>query len=299
MKRHLSGLAVAILTFVVGWSIPIRILQSSSDGVLVLQFDARTSYAWAVLLAYQNRDLTNLEPPAKARLQLAIDSLVGPIENRFFSARLFSKLSRQEKERYVLVEESPLREIPGDSRLRTSVFAKDGTLVSTSEFGAGWRLFLSNIRFTQVEGIAGEVLEVESTPAINGADIAKQYYALVGDQMRLIRLEDSSGVLTRNVYAAPNYTIGFTLIGRSASEWQNELKSNNSAEVLAALTWLEGLHLNVNRPEPFVEDEYLSEAQLVDGLRARSSVKQVVNELRYSNNQWVREAAKAAAQTIP
>ena len=299
MKRHLLGLAVAILTFVIGWSIPIRNLNASGDQVLLFRISAGSLDAWALLLASQNQDLTKLEPHAKARLQLAIDSLRGPTDNKFLYARLFCRVTTSDGEpRYVLVEESPLIMIPGDSRLRTSLFTTDGTLLSSSEFAAGWRIAISGITFIEVNGIKGEVLQVESYPMINGADVAKQYYSLVADEMRLIRLEDSRGLLTPNVYRTPNHTIGFTHIGRSADDWGKALTSSDTAEVLAALTWVGGEHLSIGEGVPDYAHEYVSEAQLAEVARARSAVKQAVNELEQSDNPWVREAAVAAALTL-
>jgi hypothetical protein len=301
MKRHLLGLAIAILTFVSGWSLPPIISKPTGEQVLLLRLTTPLPrvYAWRMLLLLQNSDLRELDPPQKAQLQLAIDSLRGTTENKFLFARLFTHLSTNHGEdRYLLVEESPLVTFPGDSRLRTSLFTANGDLVSSSEFGAGWRIALSRIRLAPLNGIGSEMLEVESRQMPNGADVAKQYYALVGDEMRLIRLEDSSGVLVQNIYSSPNHTIGFTPIGRSAADWQDDLKSTDVAKVLAALTWLGGQHLNVNEAEPNYLHEYLSEAQIVEGLRERSSVKQSVNSLQLSDNPWVRDAATAAAETI-
>ena len=301
MKRHLLGLAVAILTFVAGWSLPPIISKPAGEQVLVLRFDAPLprTYAWRLLLSLQNRDLRELEPLQKTELRLASASLRGATEDQFLFARLFTALpTNRGEQRYLLVEESPLVVFPGESRLRTSLFTSEGYLISSSEFGAGWRIALSHIRLVQVSGIEGEVLEVESRQMPNGADVAKQFYALVGDEMRLIRLEDSSGALVQNIYSSPNHTIGFTPIGRSAPEWQDDLKSTDVAKVLAALTWLGGEHLSVNEAEPNYLHEYLSEAQIVEGLRERSSVKQAVNALQLSDNPWVRDAATAAAETI-
>jgi hypothetical protein len=176
------------------------------------------------------------------------------------------------------------------------VFTTDGALLSSLEFGAGWRIALSEIGLIQVEGIEGDVLEVQSDAMINGADVAKQYYALVGDEMRLIRLEDSSGALTPNIYRTPNHTIGFTPIGRSVADWQAAVESDDVAEVLAALTWLGGVHLNlddVKDGDPAYWHEYLSEAGLVEAVRGRSAVQTAVNALKQSSNPWVREAARS------
>ena len=299
MKRHLSGLVVAILTFVIGWSIPVRVLNPHSDEILVFRMSGLSARPWALLLAYENQDLTKLDPHAKARLQLAVDSLRGPTDNESLYPRLFSRITTSAGEqRYVLVEESSLRMIPGESRLRTSVFTTDGTLLSSSEFGAGWRIAISGVSFIEVGSVKGEVLQVESFPMINGADIAKQYYSLVADEMRLIRLEDSRGVLIPNVYRTPNYTIGFTHIGQSAEDWEKALTSGDTAEVLAALTWLAGKHLDPGEGVPDYSHEYISEAQLVQVVRTRPVIAVAVSSLKDSNNPWVREAATAADLTL-
>jgi len=154
MKRHLSGLVVAILTFVIGWSIPVRVLNPHSDEILVFRMSGLSARPWALLLAYENQDLTKLDPHAKARLQLAVDSLRGPTDNESLYPRLFSRITTSAGEqRYVLVEESSLRMIPGESRLRTSVFTTDGTLLSSSEFGAGWRIAISGVSFIEVGSV--------------------------------------------------------------------------------------------------------------------------------------------------
>jgi hypothetical protein len=302
MKQHLLGLAVAILTFVLGWSIPINILRHQSEEVATLHLAATPANAWNLLLSFQGRDLTQFNAPTAAQLQLAIDKLVGTTRNQLLRPRLFSRLSTtQGEERYILIEESSSVTIPGNSRLRLSLFSASGILVSSSEFNAGWRIALTEIRLIQVNGIAGDVLEVESYPMINGADVAKQYYGRVDDEMRLIRLEDSSGALVPNVYRTPNHTIGFTPIGRSVSDWAKALESNDVAEVLAALTWLGGLHLDVDSigdEEPANWHEYISEAHLAETTRCHSGVIAAVNALKKSDNPWVRDAAGLAAESM-
>ena len=300
MKHRLLGLAVGILTFVVGWSIPFGILKPRNEQVLTLQFVDTPASAWELLLSLENRDLRKFDALTTTQVQMAIDKLVGRSQNQF--PRLFSKLStNQEEQRYILIEESPLVTVPGESRLRLSLFTENGILLSSSEFSAGWRIVLSEIRLIQVKGIEGDVLEVESYPMINGADVAKQYYAPVADEMRLIRLEDSSGALISNIYRTPNHTIGFTPIGRSADDWEKALESKDVTEVLAALTWLGGVHLNVDGVgdgQPASWHEYVSEANLVETVRGRSAVKASLERLKHSDNRWIREAAKAAALTL-
>jgi hypothetical protein len=298
MKTHFSGVAVAILTFIVGWSIPTAILKSVDEGVIAPL--STTPSAWTVLLSVQDLDLRKIEGEVKVQLDAAIESLRGKVEDYFLRARLFSRVSTNNGEqRYVLIEESPLRIIPGDSRLRISLFNPNGELINSSEFATGWRIGLAGIRFIQVKDIRGEVLEVESFPAINGADVFRQYYALVGDQMRLIRLQDSAGELSPNRYITPNHTIGLTQTGRSAADWQAALLSNDVAEVLATLTWLGGSHWTVNDgTESASWHEEPSEGRLVAEVRARPAVKEAINTFKNSDNSWIREAARSAAQRM-
>ena len=297
MKRYFLRIAVATLTFIVGWSISTVIFKRVAAPVGTLTL---VSSPWTTLLSVQGRDLRKIEGPAKARLEMAIKSLRGKVENRFLYARLFSRISTYNGEqRFVLIEESPLVMIPGDSRLRISLFTPDGELLNSSEFGAGWRIALSEIRFVQVKDIKGEVLEVESHAMINGADVARQYYALVGDQMRLIRLEDSTGVLVPNRYGTPNHTIGLTQTGRSAADWEAALMSNDVAEVLATLTWIGGLHMDVKEgDDPGYWHEELAEARIVEEVRARPTLKAAVNALKRSDNTWVSAAATSAAEQM-
>ena len=307
MKHHLFGLTAAILTFIIGWSIQTILLKLVSESVVLPSVATRSEVpaVWAILLANQNRDLREIDGPQKAQLQSAIETLRGVTENEnlfqspFLRPRLFSQVSSyMGEQRYVLIEEAPLVMIPGDSRLQVSLFDLDGKLLASSDFGAGWRIALRGIQFIQVKDIAKDILEVESSAFINGADVAKQYYALVGDKMRLIRLEDSTGRLRHNIYGSPNHTIGFTEVGRSAEDWQRALITKDETEVLATLTWLGGSHLNIERGVPEYTHEDLSEARLVEEVRARPAVKKAVNAMKDHPHKWIREAARLAAEQL-
>ena len=301
MKNHLLGLAVALLTFIVGWSIPAVILKPFTESIVLppveTTWEAAPS-AWTILLAWQNRDLSQIDGPEEAQLKTAIDAL-RVTKNDMHHPRLFSRVSTSLGEpRYVLIEDAPIFSIPGDSRLQMSVFDLNGKLLHLAEFSAGWRIMTTDIAFVQVENF-GEVLEVQSFPVINGADVRKQYYALVEDKMRLIRLEDSKGALVVNGYVSSNHTIGFTELGRSAEDWEKSLITKDEAQSLATLTWLGGYHLDVDQatvPQYWHED--ISEARLVKEVRARPGVKKIVNALKDAKNPWLREAASLAAEQM-
>jgi hypothetical protein len=297
--KHFLRLAVAILTFVIGWSITTVVFRLASESTVLppLALPSTVSAAWPILLSWENRDLKHIDGPEKAQLEMAI-SLLRETENQRLEPRLFSRVSTfPGEERYVLVEESPLVFIPGDSRLQISVFDLHGKLLDSSEFAAGWRIMLFGMRFIQVEE-AGEVLEVKSSPSINGADVGMQYYALINDKMRLIRLEDSNGKLHINYYGALNHTIGFTEVGRSAEDWEKCLITKDEAQSLATLTWLGGFHLNADADVTGDWHEDLAEARLVEEVRALPAVKKIVNALKDANNPWLREAARLAAEQM-
>lgn len=135
------------------------------------------------------------------------------------------------------------------------------------------------IRVVYLSQVGRKVIEVSSAPSINGRDVAKQFYALVNDDVLLIRLEDKAGHLIRNTYGAPNHTFGFTITGRSANEWKAALESGDFAEVLATLTWLSGTHLDPKEavPEisgmPPVAHEDMSEARLAADLSSREDLE--------------------------
>lgn len=297
--KYFLRLAVAILTFVIGWSITTVVFKLASKSTVLppLALPSTVATAWPVLLSWENRDLTLIDGPEKAQLEMAISAL-RVSKDQFLAPRLFSRVSTfSGEERYVLVEESALLSIPGDSRLHISVFDLEGKLLDSSEFGAGWRIMLSSISFIQVKEV-GEVLKVKSSPSINGADVRMQYYALINDKMRLIRLEDSNGKLRINHYGALNYTIGFTEVGRSAEDWEESLITKDEAQSLATLTWLSGVHLKADADVSGDWHEDLAEARLVEEVRARPAVKKIVNSLKDANNPWLREAARLAAEQM-
>ena len=257
--------------------------------------------AWHTLLEFENRQLSKLSKHHSEKLKKAIDALIGKRDDAFLVPRLVTTISDSKwQKRYALIEESPLLMIPGNSGLSVHIFAQDGSLIRSSAFQTGWRIFVTDIRIAYLPQIKREVVEVRSAPAINGRDVARQLYALINDEVLLIRLEDKAGHLIRNAYGAPNHTFGFTITGRSTKEWKAALESGDFAEVLATLTWLSGTHLDPNEavPEvsgmPPVSHEDISEARLVGEVRSREDVRRHLKALLLSQNLWVRQAAKLA-----
>lgn len=305
MKRFPFYLFIALITFVIGVSIAaFWYLHPNSTPTLEKSVLAQSPKlpkanlsAWQMLLSFENQDLKELDQKSKVELQKIIDTLVGKRKNELLIPRLISKISNAQGQiNYALVEESPLLTIPGECGIRVHIFSLEGKLLNSSAFSSGWRITLTEMKLKFMPEIGREVLEVSSEPVINGRDIAKQYYALIGEKILLVRLEDSGGQLIRNNYGAPNHTIGFTLVGRPAKEWEKALESDDVAEVLATLTWLSGIHWNPQTPEPEYTHEEMREARLADDVRLREGVKVGLRRFTQSENIWVRSAANLATK---
>jgi hypothetical protein len=304
-RATLPTACLIVLALAAGVTPKIRRLflnREKANSQTAAQSQSDKGAAWQTLLLFENQPLSKLAKPQAEQLQKAIDALVRKRENEFLVPRLLTTISDSKGQtRYALIEESPLLTIPGNSGLSVHVFTQDGSLLRSSVFQTGWRIVVTNIRVIYLAQINRMALEVRSAPVINGRDVAKQFYALINDDVLLIRLEDKAGHLIRNAYGAPNHTFGLTITGRSANDWQTALESADPAETLATLTWLSGTHLDPKEPLPVapqgwpeVSHEDISEARLASAVRTREGVQRNLKALLLSQNLWVRQAAKLA-----
>jgi hypothetical protein len=91
------------------------------------------------------------------------------------------------------VEGQPLFIIPGESRARIHIFDMHGKHLYSVTFPTGWRIDLEGARIIE-DGVTGSALiEISTHAAINGRDLSRQLYRLIGDEVVLVRLEDSEG----------------------------------------------------------------------------------------------------------
>ncbi len=305
MKSFALRPAVALLTFIIGVSIASsgllrpNVPRAIGDPALPQNQEPQSAsvLAWRILLSFENRDFAGLEQESENKLKRAIRALVGPGDSWPLIPRLFTKMPNAEgRISYVLIEESPAVVIPGETGLSVHVFSPEGRILSSSAFSSGWRIFLTGMKVKYMPEVGREVLEVSSQPSLNGRDVAKEYYALIGEKLLLVRLEDSAGRLIRNYYGAPNHTFGPTITGRTAAEWELALESLDEAEVLAALVWVGGEHWDPREHSPDYKHEEMSEARLADEVRSLDGVKARLGELVRSENAWVRGAAESAAE---
>ena len=253
---------------------------------------------WQVLLSFENQDLQGLNDVSRSKVRDAVMAVTNQQDSDFidpFRPALFRSISNTNGEkRYLLVEEAPLMDIPGESRLRVHIFNTCGRLLSKDEFGAGWRTSLRGFLVRQLESLDHDTFIVDGEYVFGGHP-SHQFYQVIDDRLTLVYLE-ADGQFDRNSYSTSHSTIGPQLI-RSPDEWEKALNSSDKAEVLSALMWLSGYHRN---GETVGSDEDKAEMEKTLTLRSRASVQRKLKELSQLDEQanfkkyWIRTAATAA-----
>ena len=253
---------------------------------------------WKSLMKYEGKPFKQLDPEAQTEFKDAASIITTDMTKiGTIKPELFAKLKdSQGKDIYTLIRvDSPMNS-HAETHIQAFYFNKKGEMFNSSEFNCGWKIDVGTVLRTYIPEIKRNGIMIESYIFFMRNKPSYQYYAMVGNQLLLVRNEDAKGKLLRGRHGAPNLTPGFIIKGRSPEEWEKSLQSKDNAEVLATLMWLSGTHLNPNKPVPDWYHEDLSEAQLVDTVRSRAGVKATLEILTQSKNPWIREAAVMATK---
>jgi len=200
--------------------------------------------------------------------------------------------------RLMLFQGRPLFMIPGQSSADVHLFTESGVLMGTTHLATGWRINIENAELL-TDQLPGEyVIRVDTSTEINGADITKQYYALLADKVALIRMENSQGEMVANWYGAPNHTIGQEIDVNEDSDFVAALGHQRATEVLRSLVWLGGSHGKPNRNPGNVSVEEYEQAALHERLIRQAATRRAVDKLIEHSNRWIAEAARQAKQVI-
>jgi hypothetical protein len=183
---------------------------------------------------------------------------------------------------------------PGAPSVAFHLVSPRGRVGRTGPFDIGWREHGFGTTSVIDPSRVGAPLVVLRAPSTT------QHYALLGDRFVLVRLEDDVGKITKNHYGAPNWTVGPSP-SRTRDEWLALLRSESHAEVLAALVWLGGVHVNEGPPWPDTVHEDHESAGIWHDLIANEDVKRRLAELVESDDEWTRAAARLATdvETYP
>lgn len=202
------------------------------------------------------------------------------------------------KTRFAIFTSYPAWGVPGQAFGSLSMFDENGKPIENWFFSSGWRLGVGMPAVAFAAELNAFVISVPSAPYINGKDIAKQVYAVSGDQLFFVRLEDKLGALIRNKYLHPNHTIGFDKPGKTVITVEDCLKllrSEVTVHRLAALTFLSGIHLDVSNPDLEVSHQDLGVARMAALCHASQEATALIAKYRDAKQPWLKEAAELAA----
>jgi hypothetical protein len=171
--------------------------------------------------------------------------------------------------------------IPGGSSACVQVFDATANKINTWWFKTGWRISLYDASIEYSAALASDLILLHTAPDVNGRNVVKEYYALSNDRLRFIRMENDKGELVQNEYAFSNYEIGFSPDANNADQWITLLESKDKADVLSALVFLGGRH---------IDDEWFRD------LTGNARISALVARLADSDNEWIRQAAVLAAR---
>lgn len=222
-------------------------------------------------------------------------------KNDFFGAQPWHvwKLDTPQKEtRYVVFCGQHIVTIPGESSGAVYLLSDKGKTLGQWHFSTGWRIDIEAAALSFDEKLQAHIITISTRAVINGRGVAKQYFALLDDKLYFIRMENSKGQILRNNYLSPNLTLGGKLPESTFAGWAALLASPKISLRLAALTYLNGIHMNPANPRTEVFSESLPHAKLAREFRSAESTKKLMREYRLSSNKWLKQAADLAATPL-
>jgi predicted CopG family antitoxin len=240
--------------------------------------------AWKTLLEFQGGKLAKLEGAESGKFYEVLKELgVDPDKNMIWHPQLFISLENSEGQgRYVLIRTIPLS-IPGASAAKMFVFSKYGEILNEQHFFTGWRIDIKSVSKFVDESTGTEMILIETDPLQGGGEeIYRQFYALAGNSVVLVRLEGSKGELERNSYDSG---IGPYPPWDSESEVLDRLMKGKRAEKLAVLAWL--ACEREDEPCEDSDDAVKKDATLARELLANEKLIRHVTYLSEAKDEWL------------
>lgn len=260
------------------------------------------------LEAYTGKDLRNLDAGALREFGKRVEALTGdgPEEKTWREFKpWWVEPFASGRAAWMLLEAYPGYDNPDVSAVRVQVFDKDWKRLIKQAFPTGYRFFLAEATVVRDSPLGRDLLAAKTTstgpfvvsgsekrPAFEQGQYQRQYYAVLGDRMVLVRLEDDEGRLVRNHYAWSTPPKGPPVPRRTEEEWIRSLSSADPVEQLATLVWLSGTHLPSGEPRrENVDQESVEEARLFEAVRDAPPTRNALRKFMGSKNPWVREYA--------
>jgi hypothetical protein len=264
------------------------------------------------LETYAGKDLRKLDERSLQELRGRLEALTGDKpeknEGRSFEP-WWVKPFAAGSAAWVFLEAYPGYDVPDTSGVRVHVFDKNWKRLVKQSFPTGYRFFLTEVTVNRENPLTQDLLVAWVTPsgpfirfqggqmrpAFEQGDFQRQYYAVLSEQVVMVRLEDDKGQLARNHYRWTAPPKGPPVPTRTINEWVRSLRSPNAAEQLSTLVWLSGMHLpsTVTR-QADVSQENVADSKLFEAVRDSEETRKALRELVNSGNFWVQEYARLA-----
>lgn len=260
--------------------------------------------SWQRLISFEGQEFTKLQQETRDELEAHANRLVPNRKTVLNNERSFHRFlwhlwrvkDANGEVRYALLEGQGIITIPGNPILRLYLFDDAGNYLSTTDIHTGWRRSPQEVKIIETENIDGSTLMISSQDM---RPLVRHYYAFTGTQVALIRLEDGKGKIVRNIYAfSSSPDIGPETPQRSAQQWETALAGGHPVEVLETLVWLGGIHADPEQIDDFIAHEKLEDARLFQSVRVMPNVRQTLEQLKHSNNAWIKEAARLALEPV-
>jgi hypothetical protein len=203
------------------------------------------------------------------------------------------KTNSDGRTRYVVLLGERLAIIPGNSSACVQLFDSKARRINSWSFQTGHRLDLIDASIEYSSNLASDLIVIHTVPFINGLNVAKEYFAISGDRLRLVRMENDNGVLVQNEYAFPVYEIGLVPHAKSVDEWAGLLESKDKADVLSALVFLGGRHIDGPGPDLGARSNY---APLFQQLLSNPRIREIIERFGNSDDDWIKQGAGLAAR---
>ena len=264
------------------------VLAGGTAGVAAYWSATEESRAWKRLLSLQGR-VIEMGPPdtkADARALFRRFSSCSDGEEPWSVSRIDPE---EPGERLVLILRA--RDDDGFSYLfRAAVHAGDRRKLSESTFRSGTCTFPEGASVIRRPGEKRAFLRLDSP---GSRSIKAQCYAVEEGNLVLVRMEKYGGKPHRNQYDYRASPAGPVPPPRPPEDWERQLASGSTPAVLAALTYLGGVHLKPGEDVDDPELEPEEHRRAVAAARAHPELRSRVMGLRGSPDPWIREAAEA------
>jgi hypothetical protein len=234
-------------------------------------------------------ETVRLHPGTGVHLHPGILFGINP-EHRSGSSRKRVHLA-PESPRYIVLLGESLILIPGGSSACVQLFDSTTRRINSWSFQVGWRADLYDASMEYSDDFTSDMIILRTAPVINGRNITKEYFSLKNDRLRFVRLENDKGALVQNEYVFPNYEIGIIPDAKTVEEWAALLQSEDKADVLSALIFLSGKHIDEPERQLLPGPHESNYVGLYKKLTRSARIHDLVEHLAESENNWVRQAA--------